>query len=351
LVREHAASSIRRLGVDSKNHIWAGTWSSLRGVAKLYRLDPETDEVMERTITDLPYAAVYSAEADSQDNIWLSNDNYLSVYDPRGDRFTHFPIPVRSDTLKTTITRDDTVWFFYRNAGKYANYGANAVAFFRDKDRIESLGAYHSKGSVHNRMHDFRGPAAPQVAGVLKRSPEPSQNAAAYAAWARDNRLATSPAAAPAAAPPAARPAANPPVAPIAGVAGPALTMSDAAILATGERVFATACASCHTLERGGAHGIGPNLAGIVGSKAATRADFAYSGALEASGLTWSPGNLDRFVAAPQQLVPGTLMASVGITREADRQALLAFLAARASTAPAADAPSPATKDEASVRE
>ena len=347
LVREHAASSIRRLGVDSKNHIWAGTWSSLRGVAKLYRLDPETDEVMERTITDLPYAAVYSAEADSQDNIWLSNDNYLSVYDPRGDRFTHFPIPVRSDTLKTTITRDDTVWFFYRNAGKYANYGANAVAFFRDKDRIESLGAYHSKGSVHNRMHDFRGPAAPQVAGVLKRSPEPSQNAAAYAAWARDNRLATSPAAAP----PAVRPAANPPVAPIAGVAGPALSMPDPAILATGERVFATACASCHTLERGGAHGIGPNLAGIVGSKAATRADFAYSGALEASGLTWSPGNLDRFVAAPQQLVPGTLMASVGITREADRQALLAFLAARASTAPAADAPSPATKDEASVRE
>ena len=163
LVREHSASSIRRLGVDSKNHIWAGTWSSLRGVAKLYRLDPETDEVMERTITDLPYAAVYSAEADSQDNIWLSNDNYLSVYDPRADRFTHFPIPVRSDTLKTTITRDDTVWFFYRNAGKYANYGANAVAFFRDKDRIESLGAYHSKGSVHNRMHDFRGPAAPKV--------------------------------------------------------------------------------------------------------------------------------------------------------------------------------------------
>ena len=67
-----------------------------------------------------------------------------------------------------------------------------------------------------------------------------------------------------------------------------------------------------------------------MGSKAATRADFAYSGALEASGLTWSPGNLDRFVAAPQQLVPGTLMASVGITREADRQALLAFLAAGA---------------------
>ncbi len=64
LVREHAASSIRRLGVDSKNHIWAGTWSSLRDVAKLYRLDPETDEVIEeRAITDLPHAAVYNAEA------------------------------------------------------------------------------------------------------------------------------------------------------------------------------------------------------------------------------------------------------------------------------------------------
>ncbi len=344
LVRENAASSIRRLGVDSKNNIWAGTWASLNYVAKLYRLNPETDEVMERALTDLPYAATYNAEADSQDNIWLSNDNYLTVYDPRADHFTHFPIPVRSDTLKTTITRDDTVWFFYRNAGKYANYGANAVAFFRDKDRIESLAAYHSPRSVHNRMHDFRGPAAPPVRGGVLNSPRQAQNAAAYAAWARDNRLAGSeiPAvsagssAAGVGAPASAAVAAAAPVTAAAAgpmVASPAGARSrvsvNAATLAAGERVFAANCSTCHTLERGGAHGIGPNLWGVLGSKAGSRADFAYSPALSRSGLLWTADAIGRYSAAPGKLVPGTMMALVGVAKEADRSALLAFLAAR----------------------
>jgi cytochrome c len=346
LVREHAASSIRRLGVDSKNHIWAGTWSSLRGVAKLYRLDPETDEVMERTLTDLPYAAIYNAEADSKDNIWLSNDNYLTVYDPRADRFTHFPIPVRSDTLKTTITRDDTVWFFYRNAGKYANYGANAVAFFRDKDRIESLAAYHSTRSVHNRMHAFRGPAAPKVQGIVKASPAPSQNAAAYAAWARDNRLAPAappgPTSAGAAAPAASR--ASP------GTGGSAAPIAvNPATVAAGERVFATACATCHTLERGAPHGVGPNLWGVLGARAGARADFAYSAALEGSGLVWSAQTLAAYAAAPQSVVPGTLMASVGVSSEPDRRALLAFIAARASGAAREPGPSAGANGDAAV--
>ncbi len=335
LVRENAASSIRRLGVDSKNHIWAGTWSSLRGVAKIYRLDPETDEVMERTLTDLPYAAVYSAEADSRDNIWLSNDNYLSVYDPVADRFTHFPIPVRSDTLKTTITRDDTVWFFYRNAGKYANYGANAVAFFRDKDRIESLAAYHSKGSVHNRMHDFRGPPAPAVRGVIKVSPPASRNAAEYLAWAQTVRLAPA--------------AAMVPTVGAGSVASPvaAAAPADPAEFARGAKVFAEKCSTCHTLERGAPHGVGPNLSGIWGAQAASRRDFAYSDALSSARLAWGAESLARYIEAPQTLVPGTLMASVGITNEPDRRALVAFLQANGSSPPVK--PSPGS--DASVRE
>jgi len=137
---------------------------------------------------------------------------------------------------------------------------------------------------------------------------------------------------------------------PRAGLAGPALPTPDAATLAAGERVFATACANCHTLERGAPHGVGPNLWGIGGAKAAARPDFAYSGALEASGLAWSADNLARFMAAPQQLVPGTLMASVGVTQDADRRALLAFLVAR--TAPAAAASdAPPRNGDASARE
>ena len=110
LVKENASSSIRRLGVDSKNNIWAGTWASINYIAKLYRLDPVTGAVKEWALDDLPYAAVYNAEPDSKDDIWLSNDNYLTKFDTRAERFIHYPIPVRSDTLKTTITRDDGVW-------------------------------------------------------------------------------------------------------------------------------------------------------------------------------------------------------------------------------------------------
>ena len=118
LVEDDAATAIRRLGVDSKGMIWAGTWGS-RGFAEglLYRVDPDTGEVFSRHM-GLRYPAAYNAEADSEDNIWVSNDNYLTRYDQVADEFTHYPIPVRSDTLKTTITRDDGIWFFYRNAGK-----------------------------------------------------------------------------------------------------------------------------------------------------------------------------------------------------------------------------------------
>jgi cytochrome c len=188
------------------------------------------------------------------------------------------------------------------------------------------------------------------VTGVLKRSPAPSQNAAAYAAWARDNRLApaVAPAVATANAAAATAPAGAAPPAPQAVMAGP---RADAATLAAGARVFATACASCHTLERGAPHGVGPNLWGIGGATAAARPDFAYSGALEASGLAWSTDNLSRFVTAPQQLVPGTLMASVGIAQDADRRALLAFLAARTAPAAAAGDTPPPRNDDASARE
>jgi cytochrome c len=37
-------------------------------------------------------------------------------------------------------------------------------------------------------------------------------------------------------------------------------------------------------------------------------ADYAYSPALKASGLTWDPDNLDRWLTNPQALVPGTKM-------------------------------------------
>ncbi len=82
--------------------------------------------------------------------------------------------------------------------------------------------------------------------------------------------------------------------------AAPALAQDAAA----GGADFNQRCRTCHTGEP---KGIAPNLAGVVGRKAASTT-FNYSPALVASGLTWTPGTLDKFLTSPAKTVPGTRM-------------------------------------------
>lgn len=72
--------------------------------------------------------------------------------------------------------------------------------------------------------------------------------------------------------------------------------------------------------------GQGPSLKGVVGRKAGTLPGFSYSAALAASGLTWTAANLDRFLAGPQDFVPGTAM-QVMIADPVQRRDLIAYLA------------------------
>jgi len=185
LVSDEAATAIRRLGVDSKNMIWTATWGS-RGHqnAAVYRLNPETGEVMERKV-DIEYTNPYNAEVDADDNVWLAPDNYLSKYDPKADKFTHYPIPTRSDSLKTTISANGGIWFIYRNAGKFAGFGGNATVLYPDKDKITTLAAYHSKDSPGYFLSKYSGPLAPKVKGEIRTGSERAQNADAYADWVK----------------------------------------------------------------------------------------------------------------------------------------------------------------------
>jgi cytochrome c len=93
-----------------------------------------------------------------------------------------------------------------------------------------------------------------------------------------------------------------------------------------GEAIFKTHCQACHTAGPGGAPGVGPNLSGLVGRKAASTS-FSYSDALKASGLTWDRKTLDAFLAAPSQLVPGTRMV-ISVPDAKQRADLIAYLAA-----------------------
>ncbi len=86
-------------------------------------------------------------------------------------------------------------------------------------------------------------------------------------------------------------------------------------------------CASCHSTTKGGSADIGPNLYGVVGSKAGSRPGYDYSPALKASGVTWSKATIAAFIANPQAVAHGTQMPNPGISNPADREAIAAWLA------------------------
>lgn len=76
-----------------------------------------------------------------------------------------------------------------------------------------------------------------------------------------------------------------------------------------GADLFTIACQACHSMAPDAANRVGPNLYGIVGEAAASRAEYTYSEALKASGLIWNKGNLTAWIVASESMAPGTWMA------------------------------------------
>lgn len=103
---------------------------------------------------------------------------------------------------------------------------------------------------------------------------------------------------------------------------GAAQAAGDAAM---GKRQFAP-CTACHTVEAGGIDKIGPNLHGVIGRKAGTKADFAFSDAMKKSGITWDEAKIDAYITKPAALIPGNKMAFIGVSKEDVRANILAYL-------------------------
>jgi cytochrome c len=95
---------------------------------------------------------------------------------------------------------------------------------------------------------------------------------------------------------------------------------------AHGKAVFQQNCAVCHTAQKGGSDGVGPDLFGIVGRKPASRPNFFYSPAMKQAGFSWDNAKLDAYVQNPQKLVPGNRMAFAGVRNPADAADLVAYL-------------------------
>ncbi len=128
-------------------------------------------------------------------------------------------------------------------------------------------------------------------------------------------------------------------------------TVLPTADLAAGEQAFAR-CATCHTINQGGANGTGPNLFGIVGNRVTHAAGFSYSSAMQAHAAeapTWGYDELDHFITNPARYVSGTAMTFGGLRNTEERINLIAYLRSQGSTNYPIPAPDPARQPGAAA--
>jgi len=95
-----------------------------------------------------------------------------------------------------------------------------------------------------------------------------------------------------------------------------------AADVSRGALLFQT-CSACHSVL---GDGIGPDINGIYGRKAATREGFKYSEAMKLSGIIWDEATLRAFIKKPQSVVKGTAMAFPGYEMPADVDDVIGYL-------------------------
>ena len=130
----------------------------------------------------------------------------------------------------------------------------------------------------------------------------------------------------------------------------PLATLLAAADPARGEQVFKK-CTSCHTINEGGANGIGPNLHGVVGEAIGKGvAGYAFSSALADHGGEWTFDNLNEWLASPKKFAPGTKMTFAGLSKPEDRANLIVYLNSQGSNEPLPAPPAAEpTEDEAAA--
>ncbi|WP_343051181.1 c-type cytochrome [Pseudaquabacterium terrae] len=106
-------------------------------------------------------------------------------------------------------------------------------------------------------------------------------------------------------------------------------TASGAPDVLKGEQVYAR-CMACHALafDR-----VGPRHCGLIGRRAGSVPGFDYSAAMKRSKIVWDEKTLDRFLAGPLKMVPGSTMTYDGISDRRERADLIAYLKQAGQTA------------------
>lgn len=94
-----------------------------------------------------------------------------------------------------------------------------------------------------------------------------------------------------------------------------------------GKKVF-NRCKACHDVETG-KNKVGPHLDGVMGRKAGSVPDYAYSNAMKEAGekgIVWDDANLTAYMTNPKGFVPGNKMAFAGLKKPEDIANLIAYL-------------------------
>lgn len=91
---------------------------------------------------------------------------------------------------------------------------------------------------------------------------------------------------------------------------------------AHGRQIYESRCIACHSPD---ANRVGPMHRGVFGRKAGALPGYAYSKALKGADFVWNDETLDRWLANPQELVPGQKM-NFKVAEAEDRADIIAYL-------------------------
>jgi cytochrome c len=100
-----------------------------------------------------------------------------------------------------------------------------------------------------------------------------------------------------------------------------------------GEPIYVR-CLACHALAY---DRVGPRHCGLFGRRAGSVPGFAYSPAMKNAKIVWNETTLNRFLAKPLKMVPGSTMTYDGVPDAKERTDLIAYL--KKANATPADCP------------
>jgi cytochrome c len=98
-----------------------------------------------------------------------------------------------------------------------------------------------------------------------------------------------------------------------------------------GQRVF-NQCRACHVADNNGRNGVGPNLYGVVGRRAASIENFRYSANMKElgeGGHTWTEEQLRAYLTNPKAVVPKGIMSFPGLRNPQQVEDVIAYLKSR----------------------